>query len=40
MGVSGKHVGSDMDRVGPCAAYERWQKTPEYQERLKKTAAR
>lgn len=29
---------ADVDLVGPGAAYERWQKTPEYQEWRRKTA--
>lgn len=33
----GKDLGADVDLVGPGAAYERWKKTPEYQEWRKKT---
>jgi hypothetical protein len=33
----GKDLGADVDLVGPGAAYERWKKTPEYQEWLKDT---
>jgi WD40 repeat protein len=33
----GKDLGADVDLVGPGEAYERWQKTPEYQEWRKKT---
>src|SRR5262249_7168041 len=36
-GKDGKDLGADVDLVGPGAAYERWKKTPEYQEWLKKT---
>jgi hypothetical protein len=33
----GKDLGADMDRIGPGAAYENWQKAPPYQEWLKMT---
>ena len=33
-GPDGKDLGADVDLVGPGAAYERWKKTPEYQEWL------
>ena len=36
-GQDGKDLGADVDLVGPGAAYERWKKTPEYQEWLKET---
>lgn len=36
-GPDGKDLGADVDLVGPGAAYERWKKTPEYQEWLKVT---
>jgi hypothetical protein len=36
-GPGGKDVGADVDLVGPGPAYERWKKTPEYQEWLKDT---
>jgi hypothetical protein len=36
-GKDGKDLGADVDLVGPGAAYERWKKTPEYQEWLKQT---
>jgi hypothetical protein len=32
-----KDLGADVDLVGPGAAYERWKKTPDYQEWLKVT---
>jgi serine/threonine protein kinase len=32
----GKDLGADMDLVGPGAPYERWTKTPDYQEWLRK----
>ena len=35
-GPGGKDLGADVDRVGPGAAYERWKKTPEFQEWRKK----
>ena len=34
-GPDGKDLGADVDLVGPGEAYERWKKTPEYQEWLK-----
>jgi hypothetical protein len=34
-GPSGKDLGADVDLVGPGPAYERWKKTPEYQQWLK-----
>jgi hypothetical protein len=34
-----KGRGADVDLVGPGPAYERWQKTPAYQARLKDTRA-
>ncbi len=36
-GPDGKDLGADLDLVGPGPAYERWKKTPEYQEWLKET---
>jgi len=36
-GPDGKDLGADIDLVGPGPAYERWKKTPEYQEWLKET---
>jgi formylglycine-generating enzyme required for sulfatase activity len=36
-GPDGKDLGADVDLVGPGAAYERWKKTPEYQQWLKDT---
>jgi len=36
-GEGGKDLGAEIDLVGPGAAYERWKKTPEYQEWLKET---
>jgi len=33
----GKDLGADVDLVGPGAAYERWKKTPEYQQWLNET---
>jgi hypothetical protein len=36
-GEDGKDLGADIDLVGPGAAYERWKKTPEYQQWLKDT---
>jgi hypothetical protein len=36
-GPAGKDLGADVDLVGPGAAYERWKKTPEYQQWLKDT---
>jgi hypothetical protein len=32
--LDGKDLGADVDLVGPGAAYERWKKTPEYQQWL------
>jgi hypothetical protein len=37
-GKDGKDLGADVDLVGPGAAYERWNKTPAYQQWLKETA--
>ena len=34
-GKDGKDLGADVDLVGPGPAYERWRKTPEYQQWLK-----
>jgi hypothetical protein len=34
----GKDLGADVDLVGPGPAYERWKKTPDYQQWLKETA--
>jgi hypothetical protein len=36
----GKDLGADVDLVGPGAAYEKWKKTPEYQQWLKDTRQR
>jgi hypothetical protein len=36
-GRGGLDVGADVDLVGPGPAYERWKKTPEYQDWLKVT---
>jgi serine/threonine protein kinase/WD40 repeat protein len=36
-GPDGKDLGADIDLVGPGAAYERWKKTPEYQEWVNET---
>ena len=36
-GKDGKNLGADVDLVGPGPAYERWKKTPEYQQWLKDT---
>jgi hypothetical protein len=36
-GKDGKDLGADLDLVGPGPAYERWKKTPEYQQWLKET---
>jgi hypothetical protein len=36
-GPDGKDLGADIDFVGPGDAYERWKKTPEYQQWLKVT---
>src|SRR5262249_37944127 len=33
----GKDLGADVDLVGPGEAYERWKKTPAYQEWRKQT---
>ena len=38
-GKDGKDLGADVDLVGPGPAYERWKKTPEYQQWLKDTGA-
>jgi hypothetical protein len=35
--ADGKDLGPDIDLVGPGAAYERWKKTPAYQQWLKET---
>ena len=37
LGPGRKDLGAPVDEVGPGPAYERWQKTPDYQEWLKKT---
>ena len=37
-GKDDKDLGADVDLVGPGPAYERWKKTPEYEEWLKETA--
>jgi serine/threonine protein kinase len=34
---NGKDIGADVDLVGPGVAYERWKKTPDYQQWLKET---
>jgi hypothetical protein len=34
-GKDGKDLGADVDLVGPGKAYERWKKTPDYQQWLK-----
>ncbi len=39
-GPDGKDLGADVDLVGPGEAYERWKKTPAYQEWLKDTGQR
>lgn len=39
-GADGKDLGADVDLVGPGAAYERWKKTPEYQQWLTDTRQR
>jgi hypothetical protein len=39
-GKGGKDLGADVDLVGPGPAYERWKKTPEYQQWLKETGQR
>jgi hypothetical protein len=36
-GPDGKDLGADVDLVGPGPAYERWKKTPQYQQWLKET---
>jgi hypothetical protein len=36
-GKDGKDLGADVDLVGPGRGYERWKKTPEYQQWLKDT---
>jgi hypothetical protein len=36
-GKDGKDLGADVDLVGPGPAYERWKKTPDYQEWLKES---
>jgi hypothetical protein len=36
-GKDGKDLGADIDLVGPGSAYERWKKTPQYQQWLKET---
>ena len=36
-GPGGKDLGADVDLVGPGTAYERWKKTPQYQQWLKET---
>ena len=36
-GKDGKDLGADIDLVGPGPAYERWKKTPDYQQWLKDT---
>jgi hypothetical protein len=35
--MDNKDLGADIDLVGPGPGYERWRKTPEYQEWLKET---
>ena len=37
VGKGGRDLGADVDLVGPGAAYERWKKTPDYQQWLKDT---
>src|SRR5262249_19491823 len=39
-GKDGKDLGADVDLIGPGPAYERWKKTPEYQQWLKDTRQR
>ncbi len=39
-GPDGKDLGADVDLVGPGAAYERWKKTPEYEQWLKAAGQR
>jgi hypothetical protein len=36
-GKDGKDVGADVDLVGPGPAYERWKKSPDYQQWLRET---
>ena len=36
-GKDRKDIGADVDLVGPGPAYERWKKTPDYQQWLKDT---
>ena len=36
-GPDGKDLGADIDLVGPGEAYDRWKRTPEYQEWKKET---
>jgi hypothetical protein len=36
-GPGGRDLGADLDLVGPGPAYERWKKTPEYQQWLQRT---
>jgi len=36
-GPGGRDLGADLELVGPGPAYERWKKTPEYQEWRKRT---
>jgi hypothetical protein len=36
-GKDGKDLGADVDLVGPGKAYERWKRTPEYQQWLEDT---
>src|SRR6202008_4543331 len=36
-GKDKKDLGADVDLVGPGAAYERWKKTPDYQQWLQET---
>jgi hypothetical protein len=36
-GKGGKNLGADVDLVGPGPPYERWKKTPDYQQWLKET---
>jgi hypothetical protein len=36
-GKNGRDLGADLNLVGPGKAYERWKKTPEYQQWLKDT---
>ena len=37
-GPDGKDLGADVDLVGPGLAYERWKKTPDYEQWLVETA--